>query len=157
MFFQYSIELFFPIRRLPSLPLDERNPALNPLSIILCRMTQHNFIINGFTLSFFSILVKMFEWSVCWMCIIPFVFLLSDVPPCTFMRVWMYSRGVVIPCPICDPANVQTDDVPVRSASRPVLHPPSLPIVHFTPTEVGSNCYDILVLLSEIIQNCSKS
>jgi hypothetical protein len=62
----------------------------------------------------------------------------------------------VIPFPICDPANAQIDDVFVRSASRPVLHPPSLPIVHFTPTEVGSNCYDISVLLSEIIQNCSR-
>ena len=57
------------------------------------------------------------------MCIFPFVFLSltpTSPPPCTFMRVWMYSRGLVIPSfqspsrsslSICDPYHEDPDDV----------------------------------------------
>ena len=71
--------------------------------------------------------------------------------------VWTYSRGLVIPFPfpICDPANVQTDDVPVRSASRLVLHRPSLPDCSFHSNR-GIKLTYRLFYQQFPVQNCSK-
>ncbi len=57
-------------------------------------------------------------------------FLNPDVPPCTFMRVWMYSRGLVIPSfqspsrshlSICDPYHEEYPDDVTPNCRRSVL------------------------------------
>jgi hypothetical protein len=80
----------------------------SPLSIILCRMTQHNFIINGFTLSFLQGYYSEHFWMERLLNVHLSLLCFSSTPPCTFMRMWTYSRGLVVPFPFPPPVILPT-------------------------------------------------
>ena len=118
----------------------------NLFSIILFSYSDSTQFCNQrFYFFFFRLSVDICGWSVyhftdCDMCISPFVSPIRRTP-CTFMRVWTYSRGRhSFPFPTRDPANAQS--YYVQSSTHPVYYRRQIYVQligYFAPNEVGSN------------------